>query len=441
MKESKGHPVELQKILTFLDQSQWVSTEQLQSKQFVQLKKLLHHASTTVPFYKHRFSEMGIDPDKIEDFESWQQLPMLSRDDIQAAGVSLNSDSIPLSHGSTTSCSTSGSTGKPVRVLKTGLCSLLWNAITIRDHLWHSRDFSKPLVAIRYFPAGTADYPQGLKQANWGSPAALLYATGPSSVLTIQSSIEQQLEWLKRQQHGYLLTYPTNLEALARECLQANVDISGLIQIRTVAEALDKQTRELCRHAWDTPVVDVYSTQEVGYIALQCPIYEHYHAQEETVMVEVLNDDGKPCSAGEIGRVVVTPLHNYATPLIRYDIGDYAEVGPPCPCGRGLTVLKRIMGRVRNMIRLPNGEQYWPIIHHDEIMNAAPIKQFRIIQRTIDTIEFDIVANASLTSTQEQLLIDLLQTHLRFPFEIQLNYKQVIQRNSAGKFEDFMSLI
>lgn len=187
--------------------------------------------------------------------------------------------------------------------------------------------------------------------------------------------------------------------------------------------------------------MDVYSTQEVGYIALQCPLYEHYHAQEETVMVEVLNDDGKPCSAGEIGRVVVTPLHNYATPLIRYDIGDYAEVGPPCPCGRGLTVLKRIMGRVRNMIRLPDGEQYWPIIHHDEIMNAAPIKQFRIIQRTIDTIEFDIVANTSLTSTQEQLLIDLLQTHLRFPFEIQLNYKQVIPRNSAGKFEDFMSLI
>ena len=433
--------MELQKILTLLDQSQWSSAEQHHSEQFTQLKKLLRHACLTVPFYKHRFHEMGINPEDIEDYQSWQQLPILTRDDIQSAAVALNSNNIPRSHGSTTSCSTSGSTGKPIRVLKTGLNSLLWNAITMRDHNWHNRDFSKPLVAIRYFPAGTADYPQGLKQANWGSPAALLHATGPSSALTIQSSVEQQLEWLKRQQHGYLLTYPSNLEALARACLQANINLSGLIQIRTIAEALDKQTRELCRHAWDTPVVDVYSTQETGYIALQCPQYEHYHVQEETVMVEILNDDGDPCAAGDIGRVIVTPLHNFATPLIRYDIGDYAEVGPPCPCGRGLTVLKRIMGRVRNMIRLPNGEQYWPIIHHDEIMNAAPIKQFRILQRTIDTIDFDIVAKASLTNTQEKLLIDLIQTHLRFPFEIQLNYKQVIPRSSTGKFEDFMSMI
>ena len=78
----------------------------------------------------------------------------------------------------------------------------------------------------------------------------------------------------------------------------------------------------------------MYSSQEVGYIALQCPENESYHIQAENVLVEILDDDGLPCEPGEVGRVVVTALHNLATPLLRYDIGDYAEVGSPCSCGR-----------------------------------------------------------------------------------------------------------
>ena len=97
----------------------------------------------------------------------------------------------------------------------------------------------------------------------------------------------------------------------------------------------------------------MYSSQEVGYIALECPTGESYHVQAENVLVEVLDDQDRPCSPGDVGRVVVTALHNFATPLLRYDIGDYAEVGAPCPCGRGLPALRRIMGRQRNMALLP----------------------------------------------------------------------------------------
>jgi phenylacetate-coenzyme A ligase PaaK-like adenylate-forming protein len=61
--------------------------------------------------------------------------------------------------------------------------------------------------------------------------------------------------------------------------------------------------------------------------------------------VEVLDEEGRPCAPGETGRVVATSLNNFAMPLIRYETGDTAEVGAPCPCGRGLPVLTRIMGR------------------------------------------------------------------------------------------------
>ena len=89
----------------------------------------------------------------------------------------------------------------------------------------------------------------------------------------------------------------------------------------------------------------MYTCQEAGYLALQCPDYPHFHVQSENVLLEVVDDVGQPCGPGEVGRVLITSLNNFATPLIRYELGDYAEVGAPCPCGRGLPVLKRIMGR------------------------------------------------------------------------------------------------
>ena len=76
--------------------------------------------------------------------------------------------------------------------------------------------------------------------------------------------------------------------------------------------------------------------------------------------MEVLDNHGRPCKEGETGRVVLTDLHNFTMPLIRYEIGDYAEVGPPCACGRGLPVLARILGRSRNMLTLPAGDRIWP---------------------------------------------------------------------------------
>ena len=127
--------------------------------------------------------------------------------------------------------------------------------------------------------------------------------------------------------------------------------------MRTFGEILEPVCRATCQQVFGVKVVDMYSSQEVGYIALQCPEHEHYHVQAENLLVEVLAEDGRGCGPGEVGRVVVTTLHNFAMPLLRYDIGDYAEVGASCPCGRGLGVLTRILGRQRNLLVLPDGRR------------------------------------------------------------------------------------
>lgn len=183
---------------------------------------------------------------------------------------------------------------------------------------------------------------------DWGISPSTLYETGPLTIFYHTTPLPRQVELLESRDPRYLLTYPSNARALCKYSGHRPVRLPGLRAVHTYGEPLTKGVREACREAWGVPVQDVYSCEELGMIALQCPEHEHLHVQSEAVLVEVLDEEGSPCTPGQIGRVVLTALHSFAMPLLRYAIGDHAEVGAPCPCGRGLPVLsKRIVGRRR----------------------------------------------------------------------------------------------
>jgi hypothetical protein len=60
---------------------------------------------------------------------------------------------------------------------------------------------------------------------------------------------------------------------------------------------------ELRHYQLAKPLVDLYSSQEVGCIALQCPGNDHYQVMSEDLIVEVIDEHGQPCTAGQIGLV------------------------------------------------------------------------------------------------------------------------------------------
>ena len=231
--------------------------------------------------------------------------------------------------------------------------AFLWLAFALRDHLWHARDFSRKLCVIRWLPKGTAEPPLGVQGQHWGSAVSPVFATGPASMLNVATPLESQIRWLVQEQPHYLQSHPSNLAALAQHCLDQNIALPGLREILTTGESVTDQHRALFHRVWGVAAVDIYSCEEAGYLALQCPEFNHYHVQAENVILEIVDEQGKPCAPGQIGQVLITTLHNYATPLIRYEVGDMAEFGEPCPCGRGLPVIRKIHGRKRNRLRLP----------------------------------------------------------------------------------------
>jgi phenylacetate-CoA ligase len=211
--------------------------------------------------------------------------------------------------------------------------------------------------------------------------------------------------------------------------------------VRTFAEMLRPETRRLVREAWGVAVADSYSSEELGYIALQCPDTEGYHVQSESLIVEVLDDAGMPCNPGETGRVVVSTLHNFAMPLLRYASGDYAEAGGDCACGRGLPLLRRIVGRQRNMLLSPDGRQYWPSFASEVWRHIAPVLQFQVIQHTRDEIDLNVVCARGLTAEEGQALVAALNRSLGFDYRVTLRPMAAIPRPKGGKYEDFICRI
>ncbi len=426
-------------LLYQLEQSQWWDGATLQKYQFAQLGRVVAHARETVPLWRDRFAANGFTPAATLSAAAWSTLPPLSRSALQTAGQAILSAKPPAAHGRIGQLRSSGSTGRPVTVFTTGVTRLFWEVFTLREMLWHKRDLLAKIAAIRYLAAGRAPPPDGQRSPSWSLTGDLALPTGPGSLLNITAKIGEQADWLCRENPDYLLTYPSNLADLADHFQAKGFKLPRLREVSTLGEIVTPKIRQRCRDVFGVKLVDIYSCREAGYLALQCPLHDHYHVQSENVLLEVLDGANRPCRPGEVGRVVISTLQNYASPLFRYELGDYAEVGDPCPCGRGLPVLRRILGRVRNMLTFPDGGRVWPIFDIAAFEKVAPLRQWQIVQKTLEELEVRLVPLRPFTVEEEQAFTQVVAQSLGHPFRCKFVYFHEIPRSAGGKYEDFQS--
>jgi phenylacetate-coenzyme A ligase PaaK-like adenylate-forming protein len=452
----QGMPATLLALLQQLDATQWWSTEQIAAAQQRQLQALLAHAHRHSPHLATRMQSAGLTIADLLNPAGFAALPLLKRADIQTDAPRLLSAQVPAAHLPLSDASSSGSTGEPVTVKRSAVNHLFWLAFTLREHLWQQRDFSGRLAAIRARLTPDA----AVQHSNWGVPVKLLFDSGPGHALPINRSVREQLDWLRAVDPHYLITYPSNLAALldeiergdeieredeierGDEIKKRSIMLPALRQIRTVGETLPRILHTRAKNLLNVGIADTYSSQEMGIIAIQCPSSGLYHIMAEGYIVEVLNADDKPCAPGEIGRLVITDLHNLAMPLLRYDTTDYAEVAAPCSCGRALPALRRIVGRERNMVSI-NGTRRWPLYGFDRFLEIVPgIRQYQLIQHSTSTIEVKLFCTTPPDPQQQQKLQQLICETLGHPFVIQFTLlEKRIPASPSGKFEEFMCLI
>lgn len=428
-------------LLTQLEQSQWWPTAAIEQAQLRQLIVLVEQARRHSSFHAERLA--GFRPNHARELrECLSAIPLMRRADLQSRRAEIDCAWLPPEHGEISLAQSTGSTGEPVSVQRSALNGLIWRAMTLREHLWQRRDFSQSLAVVRAQLAEEDTARRGVSWPDWGPPVNHLFASGPSHGMNLQTDIQHQADWLRQIQPAYLLTYPNNLSALL-DLAEANpTDLAGLArlkQVRTIGETLHDFLRERCRQVLGVGIADLYSTQEIGVIALECPQGGGYHVMSEGLVFEMLRDDDQPCAVGETGRIVVTDLHNFATPLIRYDLGDLAVADEPCACGRGLPKIRRILGRQRNLLRLPDGRRYWPLVGAFSFRDIAPVRQYQIVQRSFERITLRLAVERPLTMAEEKGLSEKLLEFLGHRFAVDFEYcAPAIPRGPGGKFEDFV---
>jgi phenylacetate-CoA ligase len=421
-------------LLMQLEAAQWLAPAALAEGQAQQLNAVCEHHKKYTPSFAPRLKASGLA--YLNTLDRLRQLQPLSRRDAQTLGESFFAKEVPPRHLPLGNAKTSGSTGEPVSVRKTAIGRLFWSAYTIRDHLWHGRQFSLRMSSIR------ANISKYVEAKDWGAPARNLYKTGEAQGIPITTDIREQWRQLRRFRPELLIVYPNNLAAFAAIWENEGFDLRGLRHIKTIGETVHDELRDRVKVVTGLVIEDNYSSQEAGTIAIQCPASGLYHVMSEALIVEVVDAKGKACREGETGRVLVSDLTNLATPLIRYDIGDYAEVGPACPCSRGLPTLRRIWGRERNLVRLPDGSRNWPLVGFHAFDTVAPVRQYQLIQTELDRIIFKVVTDAALSVEQEAGLIRIVQKALNHPFKITIKqFRERLPIGPNGKFEEFVCQI
>lgn len=366
---------------------------------------------------------------KVEFPHSLSELPLTSRQQLQQQ-LFTRRVYAPPEHGPFSLNQTSGSTGEPVRVVRSQVNQLFWFANNLQEHRWWRRGFHKKLGVVRAnFPA------ERLHQSTWGPPASIVTSTGPSLALSMQLSVEQIASELESFAPEYISLYPSLLQGLL-DHWGGSLPWAELEQIRTLGESLPEQLA----NGLGVPVVDSYSSQEVGSIAIQCPEERQLHVCADHLIVEVLDAAGNPCLAGDVGRVVVSDLHNFSTPVIRYETGDYAEAAGPCGCGRQTPVLGKILGRTRNLLTLPDGQKRWPTFGFASFRDIAPVLQYQVVQTELFKLELHLYMTQALSNEQQSQLAKIVCSHLGATFDIKfVVHQRPLPRGAGGKFEEFRS--
>lgn len=415
--------------------SEYWRPEKIEHLQLRQIQNLLKHAVHQVPYYQNRRQKFdSLLQGGALTMERFRTLPVLTRSEIFEAGDQLFAKSIPRNHGKIRDVATSGSTGRPLKIKTTGLNSLFYQAMGMRFHLWHKRDLSLPSMTIKSLPPNMKIRRVG----NWGSGLP----SGPGYLVNFILPMSEILKIVLEVQPAYIQTHPGVLRELLRISKQTNQRPMKLREVQLMGEPVTEELRWMCNEQWEVPVAESYSAMELNIIALQCPDNsDNLHVQSENLLVEILDKNNKPCKSGEMGRCVVTPLLNFATPLFRYDNEDYVVAGEPCSCGRGLPVITNICGRDRNLIQLPDGNRIMLRYALYKVMDQLPVLQHQLVQKSLTDIEIRIVTEKKMTQAQEQLIISTFYKDIGQPFNYHIVYRDEIPRLPNGKFEVFRNEI
>lgn len=362
------------------EDSQWLSADELAALQWRKLQRLVEHCWNEVPFYRRHWGGAGVASHQdIRGMEDYARLPVLGKADVRAHFEALHAAS---HRAGMLYKTTGGSTAEPLRI-------------------GYTRESYERRIAVMHRGYGWAGAPLGTRalyfwgEALEGGPVKhrlmhRMFNRRMVNVFTMSDhNMAEYADMLDAYRPRVVVGYVAPMVRLARWLLANDRRVHAPRSLLCAAEPLQSHERKVLEEAFRCPVYNTYGCREVMLIASECEARDGLHVNADHLCVEL--GDATREGTHSHREVLLTDLHNYGMPLMRYANGDLATpMEGRCSCGRGLPRLAAIDGRTMDALRSPGGHFVGEYLEY-LLFETPGVLRFQAVQERIEAIEVSYV--------------------------------------------------
>lgn len=401
------------------------------------LRRIVQYAAKTVPYYRDFFQREGINPGQIKTVADLDRLPLVDKQELRKdpsrflSNSALGKNSIAFL--------TSGSTGLPLNIHHDSNSLLANIAFGERQ-----REVITGICGRKVgYREALISYDGCVSTKVWDFYEKKTYIpVRPQRLLIpISKTIESVVEELNRFRPNVLIGYGSYLEAFFKTIYSMEVNIQLPQVLLYGGDAMTNAGRDFIEEKFGVPVLSTYQAMECFKIGFFCENRENFHLHEDLCHVKIVNADGEEVADDEKGEVVISNLVNRGTVLLNYRLGDIASISNrKCSCGRTLSLLSEIEGRVEDIIILPDGQFVHPRVVWSIFKHKNEVLQYQLIQHELMRFELKLVTGGQETVNGflNELLTDLREV-LGESSTIEAEFYNELPRQNRGKFRSVMS--
>jgi phenylacetate-CoA ligase len=360
----------------------------IEKLQIERLNQTLTRVYENVEFYKDKFDELDVKPERISSLHQIIRLPFTRKQDLRdhyPFGLfAVDQKQLVRIHAS------SGTSGKPTIVGYTANDIHMWSDIVARAITIAGGQPGQ----ILHNAYGYGLFTGGLGLHFGGEKLGM--ATVPIS----GGNTDRQITLIEDFKPTVICATPSYALRIAEAMEEAGKDPSKTSLKYGIfgAEPWSEEMRKTLEAKLGLKACDIYGLSEVigPGVAMEChEAQAGLHIAEDHFLIEIINPDTlEPVNDGEEGEVVFTSLTKEAFPIIRYRTGDIGSITrEKCKCGRTTTRMSRIKGRIDDMMIIRGVNVFPSEIEHNLIRleELGPHYQVHLYrQGTTDAVELQV---------------------------------------------------
>jgi phenylacetate-CoA ligase len=422
--------------LDSLERTQWFSREELERLQTEKLNALVRVAVQHSPWHAERIRASGLDiAGKDVSLSDLRQLPTMTKRDARENVDRIRWTGVP---GGAFPYNTGGSSGEPLQFYYGRWRQASDAAGRIRARRWWGVEPGDPEAYL------------------WGAPVELrktdriktlrdrmLNQLVLNAFEMSQSNMDAYLEALQAFNPKCIYGYASSVALLAARASTRGIRLRlpKLRVVCTTGEPLYAHLRALIEETFGVPAANEFGSRDIGFTAHETPEGQLL-LMSESIILEVLDREGRPVSPGMLGEAVMTGLCSDAQPFIRYRTGDMVRMSPESSRdGRGLHVLDEVTGRATDFVVRADGTVMHALAVIYVLRAVDGIAEFKFVQHGVRDVEVLIVPGARWSDAARFQVIAGLCERLGHDVRVAIRLTDAIPAEVSGKFRYVVSYV